>query len=99
MLPMGPESCPRWEGCGAPICPLDPDWHKRSYLAGSPVCHFMRLHAKEQAGTISEGSVPREIGEAVGRVLPQAIARYAPLERALERASRTPPRGLPGSRL
>lgn len=32
------EECPRFDFCGANVCPLDPDQHKRKWLPGEERC-------------------------------------------------------------
>ena len=32
------KACPRYRGCNVPICPLDPDKHKRSKIKGEKNC-------------------------------------------------------------
>jgi hypothetical protein len=44
-------SCPNWELCNAPICPLDADWQKRNMVRGEAVCRYLREYAKVSSGT------------------------------------------------
>jgi hypothetical protein len=32
--------CPNYNNCSVPICPLDPDWEKRTMLDNEGVCPF-----------------------------------------------------------
>jgi len=32
------KKCPRFISCNAPLCPLDPELHKRIWIADEPVC-------------------------------------------------------------
>jgi len=43
------QECPKFIGCSAPICPLDPDWKLRVVENGDRVCFFMRENAKPGA--------------------------------------------------
>lgn len=80
--------CPRYERCSAPICPLDKQWEQRTHIKGEPVCGLLLELAKEGGEANLRGSLP---GEAVDRVVgsaPTLLARWAPLRRAFERASK-----------
>jgi hypothetical protein len=35
-------SCPKFEACNAPICPMDPNWRKGAHLSGERVCLWLR---------------------------------------------------------
>lgn len=39
MNPM--KACPRYDKCSAPICPVDPNWRRRSHLEGERVCVWL----------------------------------------------------------
>jgi hypothetical protein len=45
LLPM--QRCPKFEACNAPICPLDPDWRKRTHLGGDALCFYAGEYVKE----------------------------------------------------
>jgi len=38
---MSPDTCPKFDSCSAPICPLDPDWNKRVMLRDERVCFYL----------------------------------------------------------
>jgi len=40
-----PEDCPRFKHCDAPLCPLDPQIHRRLWIAGEPVCRRKDIEA------------------------------------------------------
>ena len=40
------KECPRFDGCNAPICPLDPDVLDRVHAKGDSVCYYLRLYVK-----------------------------------------------------
>jgi hypothetical protein len=45
------EKCPRFPGCSANLCPLDPETAKRTYLPGEDVCPFtIKKRSKDQKG-------------------------------------------------
>jgi hypothetical protein len=81
------QECPKFIGCSAPICPLDPDWKLRVVENGDRVCFFMRENGKPGAAQVhhSEG----DILEAAGVVTQDpCLAGY--VRRAVQRASLTP---------
>lgn len=48
---MSPRDCPRYDGCNAPICPLDHDWHRRGVEPGEAVCPYLRETARPDVRT------------------------------------------------
>ena len=42
---MRPEDCRYFRSCSAPLCPLDPEIHKRSWIAGEPICRRRDIEA------------------------------------------------------
>jgi len=44
-----PSDCPEYVRCNAPICPLDAQWHQRTYHAGESTCLFLREAMKAGA--------------------------------------------------
>ena len=86
-------TCPRFNGCNAPICPLDPDVLDRVHVKGDPVCHYLRLYAKNGFCGLKPGSLPANLPIRVAEVYPRLVARYAPLKKALLRAAKSPPKG------
>lgn len=82
-----PEHCPRFERCGANICPLDADWEGRVHLAGEPVCGLLMESVKPGGEARLRGYIA---GELVNQVLGQrgAIsARWYDVKRRLERSA------------
>lgn len=49
---MKPISCPKWEKCSAPLCPLDPDLFKRWMLPNESVCHYLAEAVKDGAEAV-----------------------------------------------
>ena len=82
--------CPRFDQCCAPICPIDPDWRERAHRKDESVCAYLRRYAKDPLWGQKQGVVPTELWLKVVAVYPQVIARYAPLKKALQRASGSP---------
>jgi len=54
--------CPRWDGCGVPICPLDPGQEQRDRLAGEPKCRLSKAKRAELGADLPwRGLTPREL--------------------------------------
>ena len=87
------EECPKFDDCGAPICPLDPDVLDREHLKGEAVCYYLRLYAKNALWGLKTGSLPANLPIRVAEVYPRLVARYAPLKKVLLRAAKSPPKG------
>ena len=82
--------CPKYEGCEAPLCPLDEEWDKRKMLQNDNLCHYLCEASKE-------GVIERFKGRYDEPVLMQAFGlckemrSYSKaLDRGLERASNAP---------
>ena len=87
------KECPRFEGCNAPICPLDPDVLDRVSVKGDSVCHYLRLYVKNALWGLKPGSVPANLPIRVAELYPLLFFRYAPLKAALLRAAKSPLKG------
>ena len=46
---MNMDQCPKYMGCSAPLCPLDPDWRLRAHNNGDRVCLYLRESVKAGA--------------------------------------------------
>ena len=57
------KQCPEFDGCSAPICPLDPGMHKRSGpFPGEPVCTLSKAKRLELGQSLPwRGLWPREL--------------------------------------
>jgi hypothetical protein len=86
--PQIPSDCPEYVRCSAPICPLDKDWVKRSYIAGESVCLFMRE-------TVKAGAEERLADNEVYLALHQIAKDWIEAEKAVvaERGERAMPMG------
>ena len=87
------KECPRFEGCNAPICPLDPDVLDRVHVKGDPACYYLRLYVKNALWGLKPGSLPANLPIRVAELYPVLFFRYAPLKAALLRAAKSPPKG------
>ena len=86
------KECPRFDGCCAPVCPLDPDVLDRAHLKGDPVCHYLRLYVKGALWGLKPGSIPANLTIRIAAAYSRLTARYGPLKYALERAAKSPPK-------
>jgi hypothetical protein len=81
--------CPKYSHCNAPLCPLDPEWHKRTYLKGEAVCFYMLEAQKPQARCRFIGTIEVQIYRAICVVVEAMQCRYGPIRIRLDRAKRT----------
>ena len=44
-----PKQCPRFIGCNANLCPIDPGLHLRDYCGGA-ICFYVRQYIKIKSG-------------------------------------------------
>ena len=51
--------CPRFEDCGAPVCPLYEHWQKTKLIKGreSCTCYYLRKLSKNTSETDPEGGI------------------------------------------
>ena len=51
--------CPKYEGCGAPVCPLYEHWEKTKLLSDceSRTCYYLRKLSKNASETDPEGGI------------------------------------------
>ena len=87
------EECPRFDGCNAPICPLDPYVLDTVHVKGNPVCNYLRLYVKNALWGLKPGSLPANLPIRVAELYTLLFFRYAPLKAALLRAAKSPPKG------
>ena len=92
LIQLLPCNCPKYKSCNAPVCPLDPEWHNRSYRRGEPVCFYMMEAQKLKARCRFKGPIESEIYRAIERVIAPLKCTYGPLRKRLERAKSTPAR-------
>ena len=89
-------ACPRFDGCNASICPLDPNALDRAHMKGEAVCHYLRLYVKNAFCGLKPGTLPANLAIRVVESYPRLIARYASLKKALLRAAKSPPKRFSG---
>lgn len=82
-----PTDCPKFIQCAANVCPLDPEWRKRSHLKGERVCFYLAEAVKDHAQANFEGVRLGKLFEVVHRSIPEIISRHVPIKKALARAA------------
>ena len=87
------KECPRFDGCCAPICPLDPDVLDRAHIKGDPICHYLRLYVKRALWGLKTGSIPANLEIRIAGAYSRLKVRYGPLKNELERVAKSPPKG------
>ena len=85
-------SCPKFEGCNAPLCPLDPDWRLRKHLEGEKACFYLTEFSKPAGKAILSRVLAGELYHTLVRVYPEVMSWPNPLRRQLKRSSKNPPR-------
>ncbi len=53
--------CSKFDRCSAPICPLDPEWQKRTHVKGERICFYLLECVKSGAEARFQGITAREI--------------------------------------
>lgn len=82
-------ACPKFDGCSAPICPLDANWPRRIHRKGEPVCFYLLEYVKPGSGARFKGCKAVFLYNAMESAIGRLCSRHAPLHRAVERAKRT----------
>lgn len=85
-------SCPKFDSCSAPICPLDRDYQSRLYLDGEPVCFYMMEYVKPSGEANLRGAIGGIDTQLIAEATLSPKCSYGPIKKRLERASRTPSR-------
>lgn len=94
-----PRECPRWDGCSAPVCPLDGDWHRCQHLPGERVCGLLCELAKGGGEARLRAALPCALVDRLAEVGPMLAARWERVRRRLGEASRTGSRMAAGQQL
>ena len=81
--------CPKWEKCNAPICPLDPEWEKRSMLGEDPTCFYLSESVKPNAEAVFQERGLGELFKVITESAPAIISLWSRIRHNLERAKTT----------
>ncbi len=91
---MTPRDCPKYDGCSAPICPLDRDWHRRAVDTGDPVCAYLRETAKPNIAAAYAGRYDEPVLLAAFRLREELERhphpRYVYIGKQIEASAGTP---------
>jgi hypothetical protein len=82
-------SCPKYEGCSAPVCPLDPSWRLRSHGTGDPICFYMLESVKPGSRERFEARAIGGMLPAIRGAIPDITSRWASIKYTVERAKGT----------
>ena len=85
--------CHKFEGCSAPVCPLDACSMRAPHYDGEPICFLLSEYSKPTAKDDLRGAIGDEQYEVIQLHYPIVFERYGPIRKRLKRASTT------GSRL
>lgn len=83
------QDCSKYQGCNAPICPLDPECRKRKHLAEDRICFNLLESCKVGAKAIFEGAGLGELYQSISEVTPAIKKTHARINRACIRAAET----------
>ena len=75
--------CTHFEACSAPICPLDSDWHLKTYIRGESICYYLKKYPLE---ALKGGCIAEQFGLEIGRVGVDILNRYTPSKRRVPSA-------------
>ena len=81
--------CSKFQKCTAPICPIDPIWHKRKHISGDRICFYLIEAQKPDAKAVFE---VRSLGCLYGVMVthaPQISQRHHTINTALIKAKNT----------
>lgn len=86
-------SCPKWQRCGANVCPLDPERQRRTHGPGDTICFYLLEAVKPGSEKRFELCATEDLRQGVLDPLPEMSSRWSAIRIAVERAKTT------GSRL
>ena len=88
---MSPNACPHFEGCNAPVCPLNPS--VGGHLAEDRVCRLAREAVKSGGPAHVAAYAGPEVASAVLQALPEVRSRWPRIDRTLTAAAASPLKG------
>ena len=86
---MDMETCPKYQGCSAPICPLDPNWHNTRHLKGERICFYLAEAQKHGSEAIFRGRGLEELYQLIVEATPDISLRWRAIEKGLAKAAKT----------
>ena len=86
----GPQQlCPKFSGCSAPICPLDPEWPRARHLPGERVCLWLRELVKDGGEARIAQAASGEVAARAAEVLSSIVASNSDIRSKLRDAAST----------
>ena len=86
---MNMETCPKFQGCSTPICPLDPNWHNTRHLKGERICFYLCEAQKCGTEAIFRGRGLGDLYQVIVEATPDISLRWGTIKKALIKAART----------
>ena len=83
------DTCPKFEKCSAPICPLDQNWQRASHLQHERVCFYLCESQKRGSEALFGSRGLGEVYQLIVEATPEISLRWASIQRTLIRASKT----------
>lgn len=84
-----PGSCPKFQGCNTPICPLDAEWQKRTNHKEDATCFYLTESVKHNAKTHFEVAGLAWLYENILSVRQNITNAHARINQVLQRAQHT----------
>lgn len=81
--------CPKHDRCSAPLCPVDPEMHRRIHCHGEPVCRYLSEAVKDGAAARFWGRSDEATFLRAVEVLRRAGDLPADVRHKLKRAAQT----------
>lgn len=85
---IGPQHCPHFQNCSAPVCPLDILWKQRTHRSGEPVCLWLREAAKKGGIERVARAATDQIAAKVAEVYPDIAISNSDIRSKLKCASK-----------
>lgn len=86
---MDMETCPKFQRCSAPVCPLDLNWWKACHLKHERICFYLCESQKGDSEAILRGRGLGNLYQIMVEVTPGISLRWATIRKALEKAKNT----------
>jgi hypothetical protein len=86
---MDMDTCKKYQGCSAPICPLDSNWRKVRHLKGERICFYLAEAQKHGSEAIFRGRGLGELYQVIVEVTPDISIRWGTIKKALAKAAKT----------
>ena len=84
-----PHNCEKYPSCNANICPLDPDWRKRTYIKGEAICYYMLEAQKPDVCKHFQGTIELQTLQSIDEHAEVLKGAYSPIRKRLDIAKAT----------